>query len=252
MLLVTMYSNKLSLDMRLISPAYADSPGNKASRSAANIAEYYRRYEDQKGTQMVFCDLSTYKPGIWNVYSEIKRKLVEDHGIPAQEIRFVQEAASDKVRQAMFDAMNEGKIRVLFGSTQKLGTGVNAQQRIVCMHHLDIPWRPMDLEQRNGRGARKGNKVAKEYAGNKVKAYVYAVLRTLDAYKLNLLHNKQQFIDQLKRNRLGARRLDEGAISEDSGMNFAVGKYRPAAKGQTRRPDRGAGERADDLHAHPA
>ena len=95
MLLVTMYSNKLSLDMRLISPAYADSPGNKASRSAANIAEYYRRYEDQKGTQMVFCDLSTYKPGIWNVYSEIKRKLVEDHGIPAQEIRFVQEAASD-------------------------------------------------------------------------------------------------------------------------------------------------------------
>ena len=140
MLLVTMYSNKLSLDMRLISPAYADSPGNKASRSAANIAEYYRRYEDQKGTQMVFCDLSTYKPGIWNVYSEIKRKLVEDHGIPAQEIRFVQEAASDKVRQAMFDAMNEGKIRVLFGSTQKLGMGVNAQQRIVCMHHLDIPW----------------------------------------------------------------------------------------------------------------
>ena len=221
MLLVTMYSNKLSLDMRLISPAYADSPGNKASRSAANIAEYYRRYEDQKGTQMVFCDLSTYKPGIWNVYSEIKRKLVEDHGIPAQEIRFVQEAVSDKVRQAMFDAMNEGKIRVLFGSTQKLGTGVNAQKRIVCMHHLDIPWRPMDLEQRNGRGARKGNIVAKEYAGNKVKAYVYAVLRTLDAYKLNLLHNKQQFIDQLKRNRLGARRLDEGAISEDSGMNFA-------------------------------
>ena len=221
MLLVTMYSNKLSLDMRLINPAYADSPGNKASRSAANIAEYYRRYEDQKGTQMVFCDLSTYKPGIWNVYSEIKRKLVEDHGIPAQEIRFVQEAVSDKVRQAMFDAMNEGKIRVLFGSTQKLGTGVNAQKRIVCMHHLDIPWRPMDLEQRNGRGARKGNIVAKEYAGNKVKAYVYAVLRTLDAYKLNLLHNKQQFIDQLKRNRLGARRLDEGAISEDSGMNFA-------------------------------
>ena len=221
MLLVTMYSNKLSLDMRLISPAYADSPGNKASRSAANIAEYYRRYEDQKGTQMVFCDLSTYKPGIWNVYSEIKRKLVEDHGIPAQEIRFVQEAASDKVRQAMFDAMNEGKIRVLFGSTQKLGTGVNAQQRIVAMHHLDIPWRPMDLEQRNGRGARKGNIVAKEYAGNKVKAYVYAILRTLDAYKLNLLHNKQQFIDQLKRNRLGARRLDEGTISEDSGMNFA-------------------------------
>lgn len=170
---------------------------------------------------MVFCDLSTYKPGIWNVYSEIKRKLVEEHGIPAQEIRFVQEAASDKVRQAMFDAMNEGKIRVLFGSTQKLGTGVNAQQRIVAMHHLDIPWRPMDLEQRNGRGARKGKIVAKEYAGNKVKAYVYAVLRTLDAYKLNLLHNKQQFINQLKRNRLGARRLDEGAISEDSGMNFA-------------------------------
>lgn len=116
----------------------------------------------------------------------------------------------------------------------------------------------MDLEQRNGRGARKGNIVAKEYAGNKVKAYVYAVLRTLDAYKLNLLHNKQQFIDQLKRNRLGARRLDEGAISEDSGMNFAEwmavvsGNTDLLQKGQARRQDRGAGERADNLHAHPA
>lgn len=139
MLIATNFSNKMSLDMRLIDPEYGDSPGNKASHCAAKIAEYYYKYLDQKGTQFIFSDLSTYKPDQWNIYSEIKRKLVEDHNIPERQIKFIQEANSDKARKELFSNMNSGRIRFLFGSTQKLGTGVNAQERAVAIHHLDIP-----------------------------------------------------------------------------------------------------------------
>lgn len=139
MLIATNYSNKMSLDMRLIDQQYGDSPGNKASHCAAKIAEYYYKYLDQKGTQFVFSDLSTYKPDQWNIYSEIRRKLVEDHNIPEKQIKFIQEANSDNARKELFKNMNSGRIRFLFGSTQKLGTGVNAQERAVAIHHLDIP-----------------------------------------------------------------------------------------------------------------
>lgn len=104
------------------------------------IAEYYNKYDSNKGTQFVFSDLGTYKPNEWNPYSEIKRKLVEDHGISAHEIRFIQEAKTDNARKAMIKDMNDGKIRVMFGSTEMLGTGVNAQKRAVAIHHLDAPW----------------------------------------------------------------------------------------------------------------
>ena len=139
MLIATNYSNKMSLDMRLIDQQYGDNPGNKASHCAAKIAEYYYKYLDQKGTQFIFSDLSTYKPDQWNIYSEIRRKLVEDHNIPERQIKFIQEAGSDNARKELFSNMNAGRIRFLFGSTQKLGTGVNAQQRAVAIHHLDIP-----------------------------------------------------------------------------------------------------------------
>ncbi|MDR1883785.1 MAG: helicase C-terminal domain-containing protein, partial [Prevotella sp.] len=117
--------------------------------------------------------------------------------------------------------MNEGKIRVLFGSTEMLGTGVNAQKRCVAVHHLDAPWRPSDLEQRDGRAIRKGNEIAKLYAGNKVDVVIYAVEKSLDAYKFGLLHNKQLFISQLKNNNMGCRTIDEGSMDEKSGMNFS-------------------------------
>lgn len=221
MLLATNYSNKMSLDMRLIGEYYEDDPGNKASVCAANIAAIYRQYDHVKGTQFVFSDLSTFKPAQWNIYAEIKRKLIEDHRIPGHEIRFIQEASTDKARKDLFDAMNDGKVRILFGSTQKLGTGVNAQKRAVAIHHLDIPWRPSDMEQRDGRAVRKGNIVAKEHAGNKVKSYIYAVERSLDAYKFNILHNKQLFIHQLKSRSLATRTIDEGAMDESSGMNYS-------------------------------
>ncbi|AZB25082.1 MULTISPECIES: N-6 DNA methylase [Bacteroidota] len=221
MLIATDYARKMSLDMRLISPKYTDDPGNKASVCADNIAKYYRKYNAQKGTQFVFSDLGTYKSDEWNIYSEIKRKLVLDHGIPADEIRFIQQAKTEDQRKELIKATNEGKIRVLFGSTEMLGTGVNAQKRAVAVHHLDIPWRPSDLEQRDGRAVRKGNEIAKFFAGNKVDVFIYAVEKSLDAYKFNTLANKQRFIGQLKSNTVAVRTLDEGGMDEVSGMNFS-------------------------------
>lgn len=221
MLIATDYARKMSLDMRMVSGIYDDHPDNKASHCAANIAKYYNQFNAQKGTQFVFSDLGTYKPGEWNVYSEIKRKLVEDHGIPAHEVRFIQEAKNDKQRKDLINGMNEGKIRVLFGSTSMLGTGVNAQKRAVAVHHLDTPWRPSDLAQRDGRAIRKGNEIAKFFADNKVAVIIYAVEKSLDSYKFNLLYNKQLFIDQLKTNNLTKRTIDEGSMDEKSGMNFS-------------------------------
>ncbi|MFS2556514.1 N-6 DNA methylase [Bacteroides thetaiotaomicron] len=232
MLIATDYARKMALDMRMIDPAYEDHPDNKASHCARMIAEYYRRYDAHKGTQFVFSDLGTYQPGGgWSVYTEIKRKLVEDYSIPAHEIRFIQECKNEKARKAVIEAMNNGYVRVLFGSTSMLGTGVNAQRRAVAIHHLDCPWRPSDLQQRDGRAVRKGNEIAKLYADNKVDVIIYAVEKSLDSYKFNLLHCKQTFISQLKSGAMGARTIDEGAMDEKSGMNFS--EYMAILSGNT-------------------
>ena len=231
MLIATDYARKMALDMRMIDPNAEDDPNNKASHCAKMIAEYYRKYDAQRGTQFVFSDLGTYKPGEWNVYSEIKRKLIEDYEIPAHEIRFIQECKTERSRKAVIEAMNSGDVRVLFGSTSMLGTGVNAQQRAVCIHHLDTPWRPSDLTQRDGRAIRAGNEIAKLYADNKVDVIIYAVEKSLDSYKFNLLHCKATFIDQLKSGALGARTIDEGAMDEKNGMNFS--EYMAILSGNT-------------------
>ena len=232
MLIATDYARKMALDMRMIDPHYEDHPDNKASHCAKMIAEYYQQYDAQKGTQFVFSDLGTYQPGDgWNVYSEIKRKLTEDYGIPPGEVRFIQECKTDKARKAVIDAMNAGTVRVLFGSTSMLGTGVNAQKRCVAIHHLDTPWRPSDLQQRDGRGVRAGNEIAKHFAGNNVDVIIYAVEKSLDSYKFNLLHCKQTFISQLKSGAMGARTIDEGAMDEKSGMNFS--EYMALLSGNT-------------------
>ena len=232
MLIATDYARKMALDMRMIDPNYEDHPDNKASHCAKMIAEYYHKYDAHKGTQFVFSDLGTYQPGDgWNVYSEIKRKLTEDYGIPASEVRFIQECKTDKARKAVIDAMNAGTVRVLFGSTSMLGTGVNAQKRCVAIHHLDTPWRPSDLQQRDGRGVRAGNEITKHFAGNNVDVIIYAVEKSLDSYKFNLLHCKQTFISQLKSGAMGARTIDEGAMDEKSGMNFS--EYMALLSGNT-------------------
>ena len=231
MLIATDYARKMALDMRMIDPNAEDDPNNKASHCARMIAEYYRKYDAHKGTQFVFSDLGTFKPGEWNVYSEIKRKLIEDYGIPPHEIRFIQECKTERSRKAVIQAMNGGDVRVLFGSTSMLGTGVNAQRRAVCIHHLDTPWRPSDLTQRDGRAIRAGNEIAKLYADNKVDVIIYAVEKSLDSYKFNLLHCKATFIDQLKSGALGARTIDEGAMDEKNGMNFS--EYMAILSGNT-------------------
>ena len=231
MLIATDYARKMALDMRMIDQTCEDHPDNKASHCAKMIADYYKRYDNHKGTQFVFSDLGTYRPGEWNVYSEIKRKLIEDYGIPSSEIRFIQEGKNERARKAVIAAMNEGSVRVLFGSTSMLGTGVNAQKRCVAIHHLDTPWRPSDLAQRDGRGVRAGNEIAKLYADNKVDVIIYAVEKSLDSYKFNLLHCKQTFISQLKSGALGARTIDEGAMDEKSGMNFS--EYMAILSGNT-------------------
>ena len=227
MLIATDYARKMSLDLRMIDEnGYSDHIDNKASHCAKLLNDYYQKYDAQKGTQFVFSDLGIYKlGGDFNIYSEVKRKLVEDYHIPSYEIRFIQECKNEKAKKAMVDAMNRGDIRIIFGSTSMLGTGVNAQQRAVAVHHLDTPWRPSDLEQRNGRAVRKGNLIAKEFADNKVDVIIYAVERSLDSYKFNLLHNKQLFINQLKTNTLGSRTIDEGSMDEDSGMNFSEREF---------------------------
>ena len=231
MLIATDYARKMALDLRLVDPSYGDDPNNKASHCARMIAEYYRRYDAQKGTQFVFSDLGTYKPGEWNVYSEIKRKLIEDYGIPAHEIRFIQECKTERSRKAVIEAMNSGDVRVLFGSTTMLGTGVNAQRRAVAVHELECPWRPSDLEQREGRAIRAGNEIAKLYADNKVDVIIYAVEKSLDSYKFNLLHCKATFIAQLKSGAMGARTIDEGSMDEKNGMNFS--EYMAILSGNT-------------------
>jgi len=228
MLIATNYAKKMALDLRLVDARrYEDHPGNKLSACARRVAEHYRQSTPQRGTQLVFSDLGTFKPGEsglhapFNAYTEFKRKLVEEHGLPSAEIRFVQECANAIQREAMFRQVREGRVRVLLGSTETLGTGVNVQERIVALHHLDIPWKPSEFEQRVGRGARKGNWVARDHFGNVVPNYVYAVERSLDNYKFSLLQNKSLFIAQIKQSNLATRRIDEGSLDEQNGMNFS-------------------------------
>jgi len=221
MLIATNYAKKMAADMRLIdSNAYTDHPDSKVSVCARKVAELYRQSAEHKGTQIVFSDIGTPKPNEFNIYDALKEKLIRDFNIPANEITFIHDW-TDKQKPELFRKMNSGHIRILIGSTDKAGTGLNVQHRVIAMHHLDIPWKPAELEQRNGRGARQGNIIARDYYDNKVQNFIYAVEQSLDNYKFNLLKNKQTFISQMKNCELNIRTIDEGAIDEKSGMNFS-------------------------------
>jgi len=220
MLIATNYAKKMSADMRLINEGYEDHPGNKVNVCARKVAELYFESNIHRGTQIIFSDIGTPKPEAFNIYDGLKQKLTRDFAIPAHEITFIHDW-TDKRKPELFKRMNQGDIRVLIGSTEKAGTGLNVQKRVVAMHHMDIPWKPAELEQRDGRGARQGNIVAKQYYDNKVRNYIYAVEQSLDNYKFNLLKNKQTFISQMKNCELNVRTLDEGAMDEKSGMNFS-------------------------------
>jgi len=220
MLIATNYAKKMSADMRLIDPEYDDHPDNKVNVCARKVFEYYELSNEWKGTQIIFSDIGTPKPNQFNIYDALKSKLINDFGVPEQEITFIHDW-TDKQKPELFRKMNAGEIRLLLGSTEKAGTGLNVQARVVAMHHFDTPWRPADLEQRDGRGARQGNWLAKAHFDNKVANFIYGVKKSLDAYKFNLLKNKQTFISQMKNSELNVRTLDEGALDEKSGMNFS-------------------------------
>ncbi|TRW24215.1 DNA methylase, partial [Flavobacterium zepuense] len=221
MLIATNYAKKMAADLRLIDERrYGDHPDNKVNAAARNIARIFEESTKHKGTQIVFSDIGTPKPVGFNMYDALKEKLIRDFNIPANQITYIHDW-TDRRKPELFRKMNRGEIRILLGSTEKAGTGLNVQERVVAMHHLDIPWRPSDLGQRNGRGGRQGNKVAKEYYDNKVQNFIYATEQSLDNYKFNLLKNKETFIAQMKNCELNVRTIDEGSIDEKSGMNFS-------------------------------
>jgi N12 class adenine-specific DNA methylase len=220
MLIATNYAKKMSADMRLINPEYSDHPDCKVNVCARKVAEIYEQSTPFRGTQIIFSDIGTPKPNQFNIYDALKSKLVQDFNIPPHEVTFIHDW-SEKQKPELFRRMNNGDIRILIGSTEKAGTGLNVQKRGVAMHHMDIPWKPSELEQRDGRLSRQGNWLAKEHYGNRVMNFIYAVEKSLDNYKFNLLQNKQRFISQMKNNDLHLRTIDEGAMDEQSGMNFS-------------------------------
>ncbi|MBS1503604.1 MAG: DNA methylase, partial [Bacteroidetes bacterium] len=221
MLIATNYAKKMAVDMRLIDEKlYGDEPENKINVCARNFARIYHETRAHKATQLIFCDIGTPKKNQFNVYDALKDKLVNEYSIPAEEIAYIQDWPTSK-KDKLFKLMNSGQLSCLIGGTKNLGTGNNVQEKLVAMHHLDIPWRPTDLEQRNGRGARQGNYLARDHFGNKVKAYIYAVEKSLDNYKFSLLKNKQTFINQVKNGDIKIRTIDEGSFDEQNGMNFS-------------------------------
>jgi len=221
MLIATNYAKKMAADLRLIDEdKYSDHPHNKVNTAARNIASIYEASTPHKGTQIVFSDIGTPKPDSFNMYDALKDRLVGDFNIPPSQVTYIHDW-TDRRKPELFRKMNKGEIRILIGSTEKAGTGLNVQERVVAMHHLDIPWRPSDLGQRNGRGGRQGNKLAKEHYDNKVQNFIYATEQSLDNYKFNLLKNKETFIAQMKNCELNVRTIDEGSIDEKSGMNFS-------------------------------
>ena len=195
LLKVTIDGRKAALDLRLVDPTAPPYKNSKVETCAENVYTIWR--DKPMVTQLIFCDVSTPKTG-FNVYDEVRRLLVAK-GVPEGQIAYVHEAASDKQRQALFAAVNEGTVRVLLGSTFKLGTGVNVQHKLYAVHHLDVPWRPADMVQREGRMLRQGNQ------NDDVEIYRYITDGSFDAYSWQLLESKQRFISQLLYNSLDRR-----------------------------------------------
>ena len=210
MLKVTGDGKKLALDPRCIDPLLADESGSKLNFCADNVYEEWKNSAEIKGTQLVFCDLSTPKKPYseyeygknFDAYNDLKHKLIE-RGIPENEIAFIHDANTDKAKQDLFDKVTAGTIRVLIGSTEKCGAGTNVQKRLVALHHLDAPYRPRDLIQRNGRGIRQGN------MNKSIRIYTYATERTFDSYSYQILENKQRFISQVEKGDMTVREADD-------------------------------------------
>lgn len=210
MLLITNDGRKLALDQRLVNPMLPSDPNSKAAKCAENVFEIWRRTADQRSTQMIFCDLSTPKDdGTFSVYDDIRAKLLE-LGVPENEIAFIHNAKSEVQKKDLFGKVRSGQVRILLGSTQRMGAGTNCQQKLVALHHLDCPWRPSDLQQREGRIIRQGNE------NPEVDIYSYVTEGTFDAYLYQLVESKQKFISQIMTSKSPVRSaedVDEQALS---------------------------------------
>jgi hypothetical protein len=204
MLKITTEGRKAALDMRLVLPHLRDNPDSKTNYAVEKIHQAWLDSAPTKGAQLVFCDLSTPQPGTrwFSVYEDVRTKLI-DRGIPAGEIAFMQDAIDDASKATLFRSVREGKVRVLLGSTLKMGEGTNVQTRLVALHHLDAPWRPADIEQREGRIIRQGNQ--NEY----VKIFRYVTEGSFDAYMWQTLETKCRFIAQVMTGDATVRRAED-------------------------------------------
>ncbi|MBT9697318.1 DNA helicase [[Eubacterium] rectale] len=223
MLKITNDGRKLALDQRMIDPMLPDDPDSKVNACVDNVYRIWEEHADTKATQLVFCDLSTPKnDGTFNVYDDMREKLIA-RGIPAGQIRFIHEATTDAQKKELFGKVRSGEVRVLLGSTPKMGAGTNVQDRLIAIHNLDCPWRPSDLEQRQGRIERQGNMFPE------VEVYRYVTEQTFDAYLYQLVESKQKFISQIMTSKSPVRSaedVDEVALSFAEVKMLATGDAR--------------------------
>ena len=223
MLKITNDGRKLALDQRLIDPMLPDDAGSKVNACVDNVYRIWEEHADTRAAQLLFCDLSTPKgDGTFNVYDDIREKLIQ-RGIPAEQIRFIHEAATDAKKKELFAKVRSGEVRILLGSTQKMGAGTNVQDRLIAIHNLDCPWRPSDLEQRQGRIERQGNMFPE------VEVYRYVTEQTFDAYLYQLVESKQKFISQIMTSKSPVRSaedVDEVALSFAEVKMLATGDER--------------------------
>lgn len=209
MLKITTDGRKLALDQRLLNPALPDDPGSKANACVDKVYEIWAQTREQRSTQLIFSDLATPGTGAWNVYDDIRDKLIA-RGVPKEEIAYIHDANTDAKKAALFARVRAGKVRVLLGSTQKMGAGTNVQTKLIALHHLDVPWRPSDIEQREGRILRQGNE------NKRVQIFRYATEGSFDAYSWQLIENKQRYISQIMTSKTPARScedLDEATLT---------------------------------------
>lgn len=212
MLRITSDGRKLGLDQRILNPLLPDDPDSKVNTCVDNVYRIWTEYSDTKATQLIFCDISTPKSdGSFNVYDDIRQKLVQ-RGIPEEQVRFIHEANSDVQKKELFAKVRSGQVRVLIGSTQKMGAGTNVQDRLIALHDLDAPWRPRDLIQRSGRIIRRGNQNAK------VHIFRYVTNGTFDSYLWQTLENKQKFISQVMTSKSPVRSCED---VDESVLSFA-------------------------------
>ncbi len=214
-LLASTLSAKAAINPRLIDESW-ESEGGKIPAVCENVKKIYDQFAEQKGTQLIFCDTGVPGKGKkYDAYSDIINRLVNDYGIPRKEIADIHEANTDEKRKELFAKVNDGSVRILIGGTKNMGTGVNVQKRIVAMHHVDVPWTPADREQREGRGVRQGNEIARDFNDDNVDVYFYATEGSLDMYKYQLQETKGKLFAQFKSGTIGDRIFDEGDAEEN-------------------------------------